>query len=68
MGERLYADWFIFIGPGTYWLLAAIFYVFRASVGVAHGLLTLEIGLITGSMYWILTKHAGVGTAHAVWS
>lgn len=55
-GEHPYTDWFAFTGPGTFWLLASVFKIFRASLAAAHGVLSLEIGVIAGSIYWILSR------------
>ena len=58
-GQRPYLDWFVFTGPGTFWLFAALFKVFHTSLLVAHSLLTIEIALIAGSVYWAIANQIG---------
>ncbi len=66
-GQHLYRDFFLFTGPGTLWLLAGLFKLFGPSFAAAHGLLALEIGLITSAVYAIVAcrgkAFAGIGAA-----
>lgn len=66
-GQQIYRDFFLFTGPGTPWLFAGLFKLFGPSFAAAHGVLALEIGLITGALYWIAarlsTKVVGLAAA-----
>ena len=59
LGQQPYLNWFVFTGPGTFWLFAALFKIFPSSLPTAHALLVFEIALIAGSIYWAVANHTG---------
>src|ERR1035437_4802978 len=62
-GESPYRDFFAITGPGTFWLLAALFRVFGVSLESARLLRALDMAAMTGLTYWIATRLGSRRTA-----
>jgi len=55
-GQVPYRDFFAITGPGTFWLLAALFRIFGVSLRTARLLRALDLAAMTGLTYWIARR------------
>jgi len=65
-GEVPYRDFFAVCGPGTFWLLAAIFRITGVSLLGARVLLALDLAVILAVIFWITSRFASRITA--IWA
>jgi hypothetical protein len=62
-GEVLYKDIFGLTGPLSYWLLALVFNIFGVSLPAAHGILAVQVALLTTLIFFITRKLADTTSA-----
>ena len=65
-GAVPYRDFFANTGPGTFWLLAAVFRIFGVTLRGAHLLVALDLWVIIGLTYWLTSRLTGA--VAAFWS
>lgn len=58
-GQAPYVDLFTHTGPGTYWMYAAVFKLFGASLIHARALLICEIAAITAAVFFLTANLTG---------
>ena len=58
MGQVPYRDFFLLTGPGDSWLYGSLFRLVGPSLPAARALLSAEIALLCGAIYWILSHCA----------
>ena len=62
-GEVLYRDLFGITGPGSFWLLAIVFKVAGVSLAAAHGVLAVQIAILTTAVYFLTRQLADAASA-----
>lgn len=62
-GEMPYRDFFALTGPGSFWLLAAIYRVFGVTLRAARMLTALDLSLMTALTCWLVSRFAGRAAA-----
>jgi hypothetical protein len=58
-GAVPYRDFFANTGPGSFWLLGAIFRMAGVSLRAAHFLVACDLGVLTALAYWLTSRLAG---------
>ena len=57
-GQVPYRDFFVLTGPGSFWLLAAVFQVFGVELSSARLLVAFDVAFITAGVYWLAVQSA----------
>jgi hypothetical protein len=65
-GEVPYRDFFILMGPGTFWLQALALRVFGMSLAASRAILTLDLAIMATCVYWLISRQLSL--AYAAWT
>jgi hypothetical protein len=65
-GQVPYRDFFIVMGPGTFWLQALALRVFGMTLGASHAILILDLAVLTACVFWLVSRQLGLG--YAAWT
>lgn len=60
-GQAPYSDFFVLTGPGTFWLLAAVFRFLGTKLSFARLLPILDIAFLTMMVYWLTARFSRPG-------
>ncbi|MEP7353088.1 MAG: hypothetical protein ABI824_07635 [Acidobacteriota bacterium] len=64
-GQAPYRDFFILMGPGSFWLQAGIFKLFGVTLSAAHTLPILDVAALAACVCWLVASRTTV--RFAVW-
>src|ERR1700735_4567936 len=65
-GQVPYRDFFILMGPGTFWLQALALRVFGMTLGASHAVLILDLAILSSCVFWLVSQRLGV--AYGAWT
>ena len=55
-GQAPYSDFFVLTGPGCFWLLAVLFFLFGVTLEVGRLLPIIDLACLTGCVFWLTAK------------
>ncbi len=64
-GQVPYRDFFIVMGPGTFWLDALAFRVFGVTLAAARAVMILDLSIMATCVFWLVSR---VNIAYAAWT
>ncbi len=64
-GQVPYRDFFLLMGPGTFWLQALALKTLGVTLAASRATTVFDISVLTGCVVWLIARH--VGTLSALW-
>jgi hypothetical protein len=65
-GQVPYRDFFILMGPGTFWLQALALRVFGMTLAASRAVMILDLAILATCVYWLISRQLGI--AYAAWT
>jgi len=65
-GHVPYRDFFILMGPGTFWLQALALRLFGMTLAASRAILTLDLAILATCVFWLISRQLSV--AYAAWT
>src|SRR5580700_2546865 len=65
-GQVPYRDFFILMGPGTFWLQALALRVFGITLAASRAVLLLDLAILATCVFWLVSRQLSV--AYAAWT
>src|SRR5580693_8100767 len=62
-GQVPYRDFFILMGPGTFWLQALALRVFGMTLAASRAILILDLATLAACVCWLVSRQAGGAVA-----
>ena len=59
-GQVPYRDFFIVMGPGTFWLQALALRVFGITLAASRAILLLDLAILATCVFWLVSRQLGV--------
>jgi hypothetical protein len=63
-GQVPYRDFFLVMGPGTFWLEALAFRVFGMTLPAARAMMILDLSIMAACVFWLVSR---INWIYAVW-
>ena len=64
-GQVPYRDFFILMGPGTFWLQALALRVFGMTLAASRAVMILDVSMVTACVFWLVSR---ISVAYAAWT
>ncbi len=65
-GQSPYRDFFIVMGPGTFWLQALALRLFGMTMAASRAVMILDLSILATCVYWLIARRLSV--AYAAWT
>jgi hypothetical protein len=65
-GQVPYRDFFILMGPGTFWLQALALRVFGMTLAASRAIMILDLAILTTCVFWLVSRQLSI--AYAAWT
>jgi hypothetical protein len=65
-GQVPYRDFFILMGPGTFWLQALALRVFGMTLAASRAVMILDLAILAACVFWLVSRQLSV--AYAAWT
>jgi hypothetical protein len=65
-GQVPYRDFFILMGPGTFWLQALALRVFGMTLAASRAVMILDLAILATCVFWLISRQLSV--AYAAWT
>jgi hypothetical protein len=65
-GQVPYRDFFILMGPGTFWLQALALRVFGITLAASRAVMILDLAILATCVFWLVSRQLSV--AYAAWT
>src|SRR5580692_2982013 len=64
-GQVPYRDFFIVMGPGTFWLQALALHVFGITLAASRAVMVLDLSIMAACVFWLVSR---VNAVYAAWT
>src|SRR5487761_716296 len=64
-GQVPYRDFFILMGPGTFWLQALALRVFGMTLAASRAIVILDLSILAACVFWLVSR---ISVAYAAWT
>jgi hypothetical protein len=65
-GQVPYRDFFILMGPGTFWLQALALRLFGMTLAASRAVMILDLAILATCVFWLIARR--LGTPYAAWT
>src|SRR5580692_5740373 len=65
-GQVPYRDFFIVMGPGTFWLQALALRVFGITLAASRAVMILDLAILAACVFWLVSRQLSI--AYAAWT
>jgi hypothetical protein len=62
-GQVPYKDFFLLMGPGSFWLQATALRVFGMTLAAGRVVSIVDLAILAGCVYWLIARHASAAIA-----
>jgi hypothetical protein len=62
-GQVPYRDFFILMGPGTFWLQALALRVFGITLAASRAVMMLDLAILATCVFWLVSRQLGIAYA-----
>jgi hypothetical protein len=65
-GQVPYRDFFILMGPGTFWLQALALRIFGMTLAASRAVMILDLAILATCVFWLISRQLSI--AYAAWT
>jgi len=65
-GQVPYRDFFILMGPGTFWLQALALRIFGMTLAASRAVVILDLAILAACVFWLVSRQLSI--AYAAWT
>ncbi len=65
-GQVPYRDFFILMGPGTFWLQALALRIFGMTLAASRAVMILDLAILAACVFWLISRQLSI--AYAAWT
>src|ERR1700735_3053727 len=65
-GQVPYRDFFILMGPGTFWLQALALRIFGMTLAASRAVMILDLATLAACVFWLIARRLSMG--YAAWT